>query len=857
MCDNANANATVVPKKVGDRESDHLSRTLKSLVKCFIRESSFKVNDIGKASGSACLNHLDDDSLSPREQQIFEYCTRILGSPSYTIPLVVRENKSSIKALRFSNLFTKLQSQSILSRRWSILYFLLSLSDQSTFRETIGPIEQTFASRGLVDISKKNYSNDPDNHFMPNVPFLSNTSSTKIKSATIGEKLFSGDALSPEAILRKHSAGLNTKYEISEVLLLRDVVYVFQGIDGQFIKFNTESDSYIVDPKVGVPRPTRDLITKLSELGLLYRRVDSFVKTRVNDSSIGLVGQAFCSALQRELTEYFKLMAVLEAHITKQLENQHFIAQGLSLKRLLVWTQESLAKLRLMSVLVNGCQDQRGGALVSIIYKHTNHGDPFNQKFINNMLEEVSRPFYEMLQRWIYEGELEDPFEEFFVACDVNVEEEDLWQLKYSIRSHMQPSFISTSLAKKIFSIGKSLNFIRYSCHDNDWVTTQRKATGSDKLFRYGDIIALEHSIDATYTATSKRLLNILYLKYRLMEHFTALKRYLLLGQGDFIQYLMGQLGPGLSKAANTLYRHNLTGTLEAAVRASNAQYDDPDILRRLDVRLLEVSSGDCGWDVFSLDYHVDSPINTIFTPQAMHQYLKLFNFLWRLKRVEYCLSDAWRRQTTGARNLNQIEELKKDINTSRTVCNEMIHFVYQLQYYILFEVVECSWDELVTDIEKKSGDLDSLIEAHNSYLNNVTSKSFLGTSNNQNYLSRLSKIIAYILQYLNALEELYLFAAREMMRRDKFRYESEERKSRYSEFKENISEQQDLKTNLRPIQQQLIEVSGNFKNELMSLLTALAHHHDTDLRFLSVRLDFNEFYHNLAEKEGYKGKKL
>lgn len=45
----------------------------------------------------------------------------------------------------------------------------------------------------------------------------------------------------------------------------------------------------------------------------------------------------------------------------------------------------------------------------------------------------------------------------------------------------------------------------------------------------------------------------------------------------------------GLSKPANTLFRHNLTGVLEAAIRASNAQYDDPSILARLDVRLLEV----------------------------------------------------------------------------------------------------------------------------------------------------------------------------------------------------------------------------------------------------------------------------
>jgi len=39
------------------------------------------------------------------------------------------------------------------------------------------------------------------------------------------------------------------------------------------------------------------------------------------------------------------------------------------------------------------------------------------------------------------------------------------------------------------------------------------------------------------------------------------------------------------------LFLHNLTGILETAIRATNAQYDDADILRRLDVRLLEVGT--------------------------------------------------------------------------------------------------------------------------------------------------------------------------------------------------------------------------------------------------------------------------
>jgi gamma-tubulin complex component 3 len=44
-----------------------------------------------------------------------------------------------------------------------------------------------------------------------------------------------------------------------------------------------------------------------------------------------------------------------------------------------------------------------------------------------------------------------------------------------------------------------------------------------------------------------------------------------------------------LARPAATLFMHNLTEILESAIRATNAQYDDSDILKRLDVRLLEV----------------------------------------------------------------------------------------------------------------------------------------------------------------------------------------------------------------------------------------------------------------------------
>ena len=41
------------------------------------------------------------------------------------------------------------------------------------------------------------------------------------------------------------------------------------------------------------------------------------------------------------------------------------------------------------------------------------------------------------------------------------------------------------------------------------------------------------------------------------------------------------------------IFKHNLLGLLETAIRSSNAQYHNSEILNRLDIKLLEASPGD------------------------------------------------------------------------------------------------------------------------------------------------------------------------------------------------------------------------------------------------------------------------
>jgi gamma-tubulin complex component 3 len=87
-----------------------------------------------------------------------------------------------------------------------------------------------------------------------------------------------------------------------------------------------------------------------------------FERENSNDTML----QSFCSSLQREMNDYYKLIAVLEAQISKsEGRDPSFLSDdldtslstnSLTLKRLVVWMRDSLQRLRLMSVLIDACQ---------------------------------------------------------------------------------------------------------------------------------------------------------------------------------------------------------------------------------------------------------------------------------------------------------------------------------------------------------------------------------------------------------------------------------------------------------------------------------------------------------------------
>lgn len=59
----------------------------------------------------------------------------------------------------------------------------------------------------------------------------------------------------------------------------------------------------------------------------------------------------------------------------------------------------------------------------------------------------------------------------------------------------------------------------------------------------YADMRELERSIALAYVQASERLFELFFVRFRLLEHLRALKDFVMLGKGDFVEILMEQLG--------------------------------------------------------------------------------------------------------------------------------------------------------------------------------------------------------------------------------------------------------------------------------------------------------------------------
>ncbi|XP_034947790.1 gamma-tubulin complex component 3 [Chelonus insularis] len=638
---------------------------------------------------------------------------------------------------------------------------------------------------------------------------------------------------------------------VSEEVLVQDLIYSFQGIEGRVLKLDS-SYSFQIDPTVTVNKSHKESVIRLSELGYLHNIIRKGIE-RMSISGAGRVADSFVAALHKELSEYYRFIAIIQEEVNRTHNSMGL--ESVSLSHLHLWASDPLGNLKWLAIIVKKCQTEKGGALASVVYQFSHHGDPKVKKLVKRILKSVCEPLYSMLIRWINDGELDDPFQEFFIEARADVVGDRMWYEKYQVRNTMVPTFINKVQANKILGTGKSINFLREVCKDH--AALYRRPNGIliedpdnnniEAFFNMNPDGPLQTMMDAAYKETSTRVVEMLTKECQLMDHLQGIKGYLLLGQGHFIQHLMHLIEPELAKPANSLYPHNLSSILETAIRATCTKIEDIDVQRRLDVRLLAPSEKETGWDVFILDYNVDGPIGTILEP-CRQTYRTVFFSLWRAKRMESILSTIWKHQITSAKILRKMPEILPIQNHIHLITSSMVHLVHQMQYYFLFEVIECSWEVFAKNLRQASS-LDDILIAHNNFVESVRRGTLLD-EDSQELMNHLRSVYGPILDLQN-LEETFLARATQeyeaRVNANKFiQITSEKNKTwgKSNQIDSEVSERQHAFSKyLSTLSIQLRLLSRTYQDRVKKFLLMLASAENVSLQLLSVRLDFNEYY--------------
>ncbi|VDM18376.1 unnamed protein product [Hydatigera taeniaeformis] len=672
--------------------------------------------------------------------------------------------------------------------------------------------------------------------------------------------------------------------------ILREAILTLSGASGSLIQYDPTLDAFMPAPHLTLSPSMQTHILRISVCGWLYNRIRSFVDGTRNDPNSGKVSLSLAFSIDEQLTEYLRLVTTLEAQMNRDLEAEtidtnlnsekvsrqfsstaplmHSLVDGsqsetspgmrsLTLVQLSHWLMEPKRRLKILASLVDLCAPLKGGALVSKVYEMSQNGGPQIQSMLTTILVNVTRTIFEMIALWTYDGQLmADANQEFFITVNPSVEKSNLWTDKYGLRKSMVPVFIHREQARKILLVGKSVNFLTHVCNDS-LVFKDLEAIRTTRIKQIKSIFdqvfdnSFDGMISTAYTHVSKHLLTILFDKYHFVNHLTACRKFLLLGQGDFIQRLIDLLEPELGLPAENVMRHRLNEILETAIRDTNAQYEGSEILQRLNVEILETADGDSGWDIFSLGYTVDGPLSTIFTPDCRLFYLKAFSFLWRLKRMEFTLSALWRDQLLLARLPHRLSaDLTPVLHVVQLLGAEFRHFVLQLQYYVNFEALECAWVALGTKLNS-ANDLDEVIEAHKAFLSNVISRCLLD-QNSRDLRYHLRAIFDVIVNFSQLNQDLQDLAMDELVIRSQLQEEIEAsaRVGQWGtcdtpESREMVRRQVFIEATVSPLIARIRVLASSYRSMVTEFMGMLQNHTDQNLRFLVQNLNFNVHYIN------------
>ncbi|KAF1970098.1 spindle pole body component 97 [Bimuria novae-zelandiae CBS 107.79] len=421
-----------------------------------------------------------------------------------------------------------------------------------------------------------------------------------------------------------------------ESAIIEDLLFVFMGFEGQYIRFSESYNPYqekerLVGPQFrilpGLDPSLRDLTKSMLKMATHYIAVEACVQV-LGREEYGAVNHSLCAAIRRLLRDYLTLMAQLEHQM---LTNETFTLHVLNLHTkqtshmLFQLFTTSIELLKANGILEDDKEDEseddtdnfeailesvreggnahfatkkicRGGSVLGLVTRRlaSMSGDPAARELLTTLLREASKPYMVMLNEWLHHGGIRDPHAEFMIKESKSIKRERLdqdytdeyWDKRYTMRDALVPPQLE-GVKDKVLLAGKYLNVVR-ECGGVDISGKVLDVPTSFDDPRFLD------NVNSAYAYANSSLFNLLLTTHQLPARLRSLKHYFFLDRSDFFSYFLDLGGSELKKRAEHVNVGKLQSLLDIIVRQpGSVAAEDP---YKEDVKVQVIETGLTNW---------------------------------------------------------------------------------------------------------------------------------------------------------------------------------------------------------------------------------------------------------------------
>ncbi|KAF2640563.1 hypothetical protein P280DRAFT_469313 [Massarina eburnea CBS 473.64] len=397
--------------------------------------------------------------------------------------------------------------------------------------------------------------------------------------------------------------------EQQETAIIEDLLFVFMGFEGQYIRFSEsynphEEKERLVGPQFrilpGLDPSLRDLTKSMVKLATHYIAVETCVEV-LSREEYGAVNHSLCAAVRKLLKDYLTLLAQLEHQMltnegfTLHVLNLHTKQTGHMLFQLYTTGIELLKANGILeddknessedeeddlegileslreggNVQLSSKKICKGGSVLGLITRRlaSMSGDPAARELLTMLLRESSKPYMAMLNEWLHHGGIRDPHGEFLIKEQKSIKRERLdqdytdeyWEKRYTMRDALVPPQLE-GVKDKVLLAGKYLNVVR-ECGGVDISKTVQDVPSSFDDARFLD------NVNSAYDYANSSLFNLLLTTHQLPARLRSLKHYFFLDRSDFFTYFLELGASELKKPARAVNIGKLQSLLDIVVR--------------------------------------------------------------------------------------------------------------------------------------------------------------------------------------------------------------------------------------------------------------------------------------------------